>query len=195
MAALVAGTGGTVLRPGVCAPPLPRTRHYVGPRADASRSTSDGAPAVQGDSSSAWFTRRFSCIVRSRRPDPVRCGRKCVLRIHSPGRCRRAEECTMKRMLINVRRSPRNDARNCRRPEADGLSRPRSKAANSARATSTRPSRVEPSLEACLSTTAEDRHGFLPFKEISKRTFREGASVRRAKIQTSPTGPGADGPG
>ncbi len=43
--------------------------------------------------------------------------------------------------------------------------------------------RVEPSLEACFVDYGEDRHGFLPFKDISKTYFREGASVRDAKIQ------------
>ncbi len=43
--------------------------------------------------------------------------------------------------------------------------------------------RVEPSLEACFIDYGEDRHGFLPFKEISKNYFREGASARDAKIQ------------
>ena len=42
--------------------------------------------------------------------------------------------------------------------------------------------RVEPSLEACFVDYGEDRHGFLPFKEISKSYFKEGASVRDAKI-------------
>ncbi len=42
--------------------------------------------------------------------------------------------------------------------------------------------RVEPSLEACFVDYGEDRHGFLPFKEISKNYFREGVSVRDAKI-------------
>ena len=37
--------------------------------------------------------------------------------------------------------------------------------------------RVEPSLEACFVDYGEDRHGFLPFKEISKNYFREGADV------------------
>ena len=41
--------------------------------------------------------------------------------------------------------------------------------------------RVEPSLEACFVDYGEDRHGFLPFKEISKNYFREGAErARRA---------------
>ncbi len=43
--------------------------------------------------------------------------------------------------------------------------------------------RVEPSLEACFVDYGEDRHGFLPFKEIAKTYFREGASVRDARIQ------------
>ena len=43
--------------------------------------------------------------------------------------------------------------------------------------------RVEPSLEACFVDYGEDRHGFLPFKEISRTYFREGADVRSAKIQ------------
>ncbi len=43
--------------------------------------------------------------------------------------------------------------------------------------------RVEPSLEACFVEYGEDRHGFLPFKEIAKTYFREGASARDAKIQ------------
>jgi ribonuclease E len=43
--------------------------------------------------------------------------------------------------------------------------------------------RVEPSLEACFVDYGEDRHGFLPFKEISKNYFREGVSVRDARIQ------------
>ena len=32
--------------------------------------------------------------------------------------------------------------------------------------------RVEPSLEACFVDYGEDRHGFLPFKEISKQYFQ-----------------------
>jgi ribonuclease E len=43
--------------------------------------------------------------------------------------------------------------------------------------------RVEPSLEACFVDYGEDRHGFLPFKEISKNYFREGADARSARIQ------------
>lgn len=43
--------------------------------------------------------------------------------------------------------------------------------------------RVEPSLEACFVDYGEDRHGFLPFKEISRNYFREGVDVRSARIQ------------
>ncbi|HEV8691790.1 MAG TPA: Rne/Rng family ribonuclease [Ideonella sp.] len=43
--------------------------------------------------------------------------------------------------------------------------------------------RVEPSLEACFVDYGEDRHGFLPFKEISRTYFKEGVGVRDAKIQ------------
>jgi len=42
--------------------------------------------------------------------------------------------------------------------------------------------RVEPSLEACFVDYGEDRHGFLPFKEISRSFFRPGVDVGRAKI-------------
>ena len=43
--------------------------------------------------------------------------------------------------------------------------------------------RVEPSLEACFVDYGEDRHGFLPFKEISREYFAEGVSVSQARIQ------------
>jgi ribonuclease E len=43
--------------------------------------------------------------------------------------------------------------------------------------------RVEPSLEACFVDYGEDRHGFLPFKEISKQYFAEGVSASQARIQ------------
>ncbi len=43
--------------------------------------------------------------------------------------------------------------------------------------------RVEPSLEACFVNYGEERHGFLPFKEISRQYFREGVDVRNARIQ------------
>ncbi|MCA3220522.1 MAG: ribonuclease E/G [Burkholderiales bacterium] len=43
--------------------------------------------------------------------------------------------------------------------------------------------RVEPSLEACFVDYGEERHGFLPFKEISRSYFRQGADVGRASIK------------
>ena len=42
--------------------------------------------------------------------------------------------------------------------------------------------RVEPSLEACFVDYGEDRHGFLPFKEISRQYFPEGVSLSQARI-------------
>jgi ribonuclease E len=42
--------------------------------------------------------------------------------------------------------------------------------------------RVEPSLEACFVDYGEDRHGFLPFKEISKSYFAQGVSASQARI-------------
>ncbi|WP_442763002.1 Rne/Rng family ribonuclease [Malikia spinosa] len=43
--------------------------------------------------------------------------------------------------------------------------------------------RVEPSLEACFVDYGEDRHGFLPFKEISRQYFQGSASPSQARIQ------------
>lgn len=43
--------------------------------------------------------------------------------------------------------------------------------------------RVEPSLEACFVDYGEERHGFLPFKEISKQYFQPGVSASQARIQ------------
>ncbi len=43
--------------------------------------------------------------------------------------------------------------------------------------------RVEPSLEACFVDYGEERHGFLPFKEVSRAYFKEGVDVRSARIQ------------
>ena len=43
--------------------------------------------------------------------------------------------------------------------------------------------RVEPSLEACFVDYGEERHGFLPFKEVSKIYFRDGVDARTARIQ------------
>ena len=43
--------------------------------------------------------------------------------------------------------------------------------------------RIEPSLEACFVSYGEDRHGFLPFKEVARTYFREGCDVRNATIK------------
>jgi ribonuclease E len=43
--------------------------------------------------------------------------------------------------------------------------------------------RVEPGLEACFVSYGEERHGFLPFKEISRQYFKQGVDVGRARIQ------------
>jgi len=43
--------------------------------------------------------------------------------------------------------------------------------------------RIEPSLEAAFVDYGEERHGFLPFKEIDKVYFRSGVDVGRARIQ------------
>ena len=47
--------------------------------------------------------------------------------------------------------------------------------------------RVEPSLEACFVDYGTDRHGFLPFKEISREFFRDrdGDGEPRAASRTS----------
>ena len=43
--------------------------------------------------------------------------------------------------------------------------------------------RVEPSLEACFVNYGEERHGFLPFKEIAKSFFKAGVEASKARIQ------------
>lgn len=43
--------------------------------------------------------------------------------------------------------------------------------------------RIEPSLEACFVNYGEERHGFLPFKEISRQYFKEGVDPRNASIR------------
>ena len=43
--------------------------------------------------------------------------------------------------------------------------------------------RIEPSLEAAFVDYGEERHGFLPFKEVSRSYFKEGIDVGRARIQ------------
>jgi len=43
--------------------------------------------------------------------------------------------------------------------------------------------RIEPSLEAAFIEYGEERHGFLPFKEVARSYFRQGVDVGRARIQ------------
>ncbi|WKZ86210.1 Rne/Rng family ribonuclease [Ralstonia pickettii] len=43
--------------------------------------------------------------------------------------------------------------------------------------------RIEPSLEACFVNYGEERHGFLPFKEVARAYFKDGVDVRNARIQ------------
>jgi ribonuclease E len=47
--------------------------------------------------------------------------------------------------------------------------------------------RVEPSLEAAFVEYGEERHGFLPFKEVDKVYFKPGVDVGRARIQDALT--------
>ncbi|MBM3384945.1 MAG: Rne/Rng family ribonuclease, partial [Betaproteobacteria bacterium] len=43
--------------------------------------------------------------------------------------------------------------------------------------------RIEPSLEAAFVDYGEERHGFLPFKEVARSYIREGVDPGRARIQ------------
>src|SRR5689334_23488593 len=43
--------------------------------------------------------------------------------------------------------------------------------------------RIEPSLEAAFIDYGEERHGFLPFKEVARSYFKEGVDAGRARIQ------------
>jgi ribonuclease E len=43
--------------------------------------------------------------------------------------------------------------------------------------------RIEPSLEACFVSYGEERHGFLPFKEVARGYFKEGIDVRNTSIK------------
>ncbi len=43
--------------------------------------------------------------------------------------------------------------------------------------------RIEPSLEACFVNYGEERHGFLPFKEVARTYFKEGIDVCNASIK------------
>jgi ribonuclease E len=47
--------------------------------------------------------------------------------------------------------------------------------------------RIEPSLEAAFVDYGEERHGFLPFKEVARNYFRDGVDVGRARIQDALT--------
>ena len=47
--------------------------------------------------------------------------------------------------------------------------------------------RIEPSLEAAFVDYGEERHGFLPFKEVARSYFRPGVDVGRARIQDALT--------
>lgn len=47
--------------------------------------------------------------------------------------------------------------------------------------------RIEPGLEACFVNYGEDRHGFLPFKEVARSYFKEGVDVRSARVQDALT--------
>jgi ribonuclease E len=96
----------------------------------------------------------------------------------------RAEGVQMKRMLINAtqpeeRRLAIVDGQKLMDFETEIEGREQRKG-NIYKAVVTR---VEPSLEACFVDYGEDRHGFLPFKEISKNYFRDGTDARTARIQ------------
>ena len=43
--------------------------------------------------------------------------------------------------------------------------------------------RIEPSLEAAFVDYGEERHGFLPFKEVARAYFRSDIDVGKARIQ------------
>src|SRR5512143_3273426 len=47
--------------------------------------------------------------------------------------------------------------------------------------------RIEPSLEAAFVDYGEERHGFLPFKEVARSYFRPDIDVGRARIQDALT--------
>ena len=55
--------------------------------------------------------------------------------------------------------------------------------------------RIEPGLEACFVNYGEDRHGFLPFKEVARSYFKEGVDVQRAHPGRPARRPGTDRPG
>ena len=45
--------------------------------------------------------------------------------------------------------------------------------------------RIEPSLEACFVNYGEERHGFLPFKEVARAYFKDGVEFKNASIKTA----------
>lgn len=47
--------------------------------------------------------------------------------------------------------------------------------------------RIEPSLEACFVNYGEERHGFLPFKEVTRAYFKEGVDYKTASIREALT--------
>lgn len=47
--------------------------------------------------------------------------------------------------------------------------------------------RIEPSLEACFVNYSEDRHGFLPFKEVARSLFKDGVDYRTTTIKDALT--------
>src|SRR5690625_1785931 len=47
--------------------------------------------------------------------------------------------------------------------------------------------RIEPGLEACFVDYGEERHGFLPFKEVARSYLKNGVDYRRARIQDALT--------
>jgi ribonuclease E len=88
----------------------------------------------------------------------------------------------MKRMLINA-----TQAEERRLAIVDGQNSSTMKSKSKARTAQGNiykavVTRVEPSLEACFVDYGEDRHGFLPFKEISKSYFAQGVPVSQARI-------------
>jgi ribonuclease E len=94
------------------------------------------------------------------------------------------EERTMKRMLINAtqaeeRRLAIVDGQKLLDYEIEIEGREQRKG-NIYKAVVTR---VEPSLEACFVDYGEERHGFLPFKEISRQYFQGNVPPSQARIQ------------
>ncbi len=97
---------------------------------------------------------------------------------------RKREERIMKRMLINATQSEERrlaivDGQKLLDFETEIEGREQRKG-NIYKAVVTR---VEPSLEACFVDYGEDRHGFLPFKEVARQYFPQGASLSQARIQ------------